>query len=107
MDIEADPAFAAFWDAWPRDGCKEFPAYARKKDRFKCALGWSNSNFGKIADEIMRGLVAAKRSKAWKSDKGKYIPLPMTWLNGRRWADAIDNDRTSGEDWENTPYTPE
>jgi hypothetical protein len=25
----------------------------------------------------------------WKKENGKYIPMPYTWLNGKRWEDEV------------------
>ncbi|MNY63023.1 hypothetical protein D3C86_1999290 [compost metagenome] len=28
-------------------------------------------------------------SHDWLKDGGKYVPMPTTWLNGRRWEDEV------------------
>jgi hypothetical protein len=28
-----------------------------------------------------------KNSQQWTKDNGQFIPMPATWLNGRRWED--------------------
>jgi hypothetical protein len=28
-----------------------------------------------------------KNSQQWTKDGGQFIPMPATWLNGRRWED--------------------
>ena len=44
-------------------------------------------------DEALAVILAAverqKLSKGWIKDGGQYIPHPATWLNKRRWEDAV------------------
>ena len=35
----------------------------------------------------MEALAKQKESDQWKSDSGKFIPNPATWINQRRWED--------------------
>ena len=37
----------------------------------------------------MNDLKVRVNSKDWKKDKGKYVMLPTTYLNGERWNDEI------------------
>lgn len=37
-----------------------------------------------------------KNSKQWTKDGGQFIPLPATWLNGRRWEDEGHEAQTKG-----------
>ena len=30
------------------------------------------------------------RTEQWQRDKGRFIPHPATFLNGRRWEDVLD-----------------
>jgi hypothetical protein len=76
-DANAVSAFSAFWAAYPKK--------RNKKDAFEA--------FVKLdPDDALLGVIlgAVKNQKTWedwKRDKGKYIPLPSTWLNNRRWED--------------------
>jgi hypothetical protein len=74
---EAD--FANFWQAYPR------------KDAKQAALkAWQ-----KIApdDDAQRAMAAdlerRKQSSQWLKDGGQFIPMPATYLNGRRWEDGF------------------
>lgn len=75
----AGPLFDQFWLAYPRKVAK---ADAEK--------AWAKINPEQpLFDEIMRGLSAAANSQAWLKDGGQFIPHPATWLNGKRWTDAV------------------
>jgi hypothetical protein len=66
-----------FWEAYPRK--------VGKQDALRA---WN-----KLApdDALLAVMLAAlERQKSWDEwtrDKGRYIPHPATWLNGRRWED--------------------
>lgn len=69
-------SFNLFWEEYPR---KE-----KKKDTAKV---WA-----KIEPEehprIMAGLRLWKKSRQWQEDRGKYIFLPTSFLNGERWTET-------------------
>lgn len=71
------PGFSAFWAAYPRkDG---------KKDALKA---WNRlaPGAGEL-EEILSALGRQRASPQWTKEGGQFIPLPATWLNGRRWED--------------------
>ena len=79
---EQGTSFEEFWKAWPR---KEGKEAARK--------AWP-----KVADNlpaILEALSWQRVSENWTKEGGRFIPLPATYLNGRRW-----------EDEKPAPYTP-
>jgi len=79
---ECKGGFEQFWAAYPRKESKEA---ARK--------GWP-----KVADNlpaILEALSWQRVSENWTKEGGRFIPLPATYLNGRRW-----------EDEKPAPYTP-
>lgn len=73
---DVDMWFAAFW--------KEYPKKADKKNAMK--------SFEKVCktendfETIMNGLTVQKNT-TWKGKELQYVPLPTTWLNGKRWED--------------------
>ena len=73
---EAD-GFAVFWAAYPR------------KDKKKEAL----SAWGKIKPsvDLQTTILADVKKRAlsadWQKDKGRFIPLPASYLNAARWED--------------------
>lgn len=70
--------FNSFWAAYPK-----------KKDKKN-----ARKAFQKVKPEELPALLAAlevqNKSRDWLKDGGKYIPLPTTWLNGRRWEDEVE-----------------
>ena len=75
-DYDAD-GFAAFWAAYPKK--------AGKADALKA---WNKLAPDVVLQEQMgKALEVQKQSQQWRKDGGQYIPMPSTWLNGRRWED--------------------
>lgn len=71
--------FARFWKLYPR-----------KQDKAKAAKAFAKL---KVTDDlfnlIAKGLTAQAASHDWIKDNGKYVPMPTTWLNGKRWEDEV------------------
>lgn len=75
----SDEIFERFWRAYPRREKKQAAVKAWKKlspDLDLCRT-------------MAAALERQKRSDQWVRDGGRYIPLPASWLNGRRWEDEI------------------
>jgi hypothetical protein len=76
-------AFAEFWERYPK---KEAKTVALK-------------SFQKINpnDELFAIIIHAvenqKNSAKWINENGKYIPMPSTWLNQRRWEDVVETEK--------------
>lgn len=68
---ETTPGFDRFWSAYPR--------HEKKAD---AAKAWVKGGCEDIADLI----VGAVKSRKWSSDP-KFIPMPTSYINGRRWED--------------------
>ena len=76
--IHESPAFDKFWDAWPKTH--------RKTNRIGCLRHWVSNGLDELAETIVADVNKQKASNAdWLKDGGQYIPLPMTYLNQRRW----------------------
>lgn len=72
-----DPAFATFWQAYPRKTAKAQAAKAwRATDRHRPSM-----------NELLAALERHKGSRQWAD--AQYIPHPATWLNGHRWGDEL------------------
>lgn len=71
------------------DGFNDFwNLYPRKQAKKKAQDAWRKIK----ADElpaILNGLRTAMQTEQWQKDGGRFIPLPATWLNGRRWEDEV------------------
>ena len=66
--------FERFWQLYPR---KEGKLKA-KEAYIRC---------GVEEDVLLGALVRQSRCQQWQREEGRYIPLPATWLNQRRWED--------------------
>lgn len=78
-------SFDEFWKAFPK-----------KKDK-----GHAEKAFAKVSEEdrekILSAIERQKKSEQWKRDGGKFIPYPATWLNGKRWEDAMEVDNATDQ----------
>lgn len=72
--------FDQFWTRYPKKKAKKDALRAWEKIKFSDDL----------FEMIMKGLDEAIECEEWNKDKGQFIPLPATWLNGRRWGDKYD-----------------
>jgi len=62
--------------------------YPRKADKKRAHLAWGKIPAGFIP-AILAGVEKAKCSEQWQKNGGRFVPLPSTYLNGRRWEDEI------------------
>lgn len=69
--------FLSFYSAYPRHVGKEAAWKAWKK---------YNGNIPPL-DVLINKINEFKKTEDWQKDKGKFIPHPATWLNGKRWED--------------------
>lgn len=74
---EQSELFDRFWTAYPRHQGKEPARKAWKRVRPDIHL----------CRAMSQALERQKRSESWTRDGGRYIPMPATWLNQRRWED--------------------
>lgn len=70
------PGFETFWSAYPRKDAKADAAKAFTRLRPDEALLRS----------MLSAIAWQRDSEQWRKDR-QFIPLPATWLNGRRWLD--------------------
>ena len=80
--------FEEFW--------KEYP---RKEARVKAGQAFKSLNPSeKLLEIILADISSRKQSEAWQKDGGKYIPLPATYLRGKRWEDETKKEAPNGND---------
>lgn len=80
--------FDEFWAAYPKKKAKEDARKAWAKIKPDESLGKA----------IIQAVEESKKTADWKKEKGKYIPYPATYLNGKRWEDErndADGNTTS------------
>lgn len=76
-NIAREQLFEKFWKAYPK-----------KKGKGNCERWFaSHKPNEELVDTMITAIEVQKHSKDWIKDNGQYIPLPYTWLNGKRWED--------------------
>lgn len=76
---DSDNGFAIFWSAYPK--------HKGKADALKA---WGKIKpSAELQATMGKALEAQKQSEQWRKDGGQYIPMPSTWLNGKRWEDEV------------------
>lgn len=86
---EAIPAgFVEFWSIYPK---------TRRVAKRDCLKKWKLHKFEAIADRIITDVRRQSVSEQWTKDDGRFVPMPSTYLNQRRWEDAegVDVDKES------------
>jgi hypothetical protein len=74
--IDADPHFVAFWEAYPR-----------KTDKGHARKAWLRRIREGIPPEQLTAAAAAFRDDPKRPRDIKFVPHPTTWLNGERYND--------------------
>lgn len=79
-DASREPVgFKAFWDVYPNRSARQNAVNA-----------WAKLD----PDEQLQGVIvkavsAQAKGDGWQKNAGQFVPLPATWLNGKRWTDEI------------------
>lgn len=89
--------FEMFWDAYPKRLAKAQALRAFAKVNPTDELLW----------EILASIDQHKGTPDWQKEGGQFIPLPASWLNGRRWEDEIAPGNGNGKSAEGTVVDPE
>ena len=67
-----------------------YAAYPRHEGKAAALKAWNKLAPDVVLQEQMgKALEVQKQSQQWRKDGGQYIPMPSTWLNGRRWEDEV------------------
>lgn len=71
------------------DGFGQFwAAYPRKTGKSVCRNWWQKHQPGSdTLAAMLQSIDYLRGCEQWQRDGGKYIPMPSTWLNQRRWED--------------------
>ncbi|NYF21938.1 hypothetical protein HDC36_003414 [Xanthomonas sp. JAI131] len=65
-----------------------YQVYPRHEARPDAAKAWRKNNCEAMADRIVAELkTRTAEDPQWSKERKRYIPLPATYLNGRRWED--------------------
>jgi len=71
--------FNQFWDAYPKK--------QKKEDARKAWLKIKPDD--PLLQNMLQAVKTQEQSEQWQKEEGQYIPMPATWLNGKRWEDEI------------------
>jgi hypothetical protein len=67
---------------------KFWSSYPIKKGKGTAEKAWLK--FKPNLEVVLGAIEKQKQSDQWTKDKGKFIPYPATWLNGKRWEDETE-----------------
>jgi hypothetical protein len=70
--------FEAFWAAYPR-----------KVDKAGCLRKWTANGLDKVGEQIIAHVKAKATTHDWQKDGCRFVPMPATYLNQRRWEEQI------------------
>jgi hypothetical protein len=87
--------FDRFWEVYPRKMAKAEAVKAFEKIKPDAML----------IETMVKAVLKQRLSAQWKEDNGKYIPLPATWLNQRRWDDEMPAAQSTGKVVNAAKYT--
>jgi hypothetical protein len=73
------------------DGFDRFwAAYPKKRARKDAEKAWvSLQPDDALQAAMLAALTAQRQTRDWEREGGRFIPYPSSWLNGRRWEDAM------------------
>lgn len=78
-----------------------YAAYPRHEGKAAALKAWNKLKPDIVLQTKMgESLEAQKQSQQWQKNGGQYIPMPSTWLNGRRWEDEATQNQSSSI-WDN------
>lgn len=78
-----------------------YKLYPRREAKVQAQKSWLKLDMTQeLFDTIMAKLRMFMDTEQWTKDKGKFVPLPATWINNRRWEDEIGGAAKEKEfDW--------
>lgn len=75
--VRIELMFKKFWDAYPKKVAK--PVALRSFEKIDPSED--------VFEKMLANVTARAQGSDWIKDEGKYIPMPSTYLNQRRWED--------------------
>ena len=79
---EKERAFGRFWEAYPKHMGRQVAETAFEKID--------------LDEELLERMITAigqwQKTEQWNREGGRFIPLPATWLNQRRWEDELPKE---------------
>lgn len=78
-------AFADFWKAYPR-----------KQAKVEAEKAWRQIG-GEQFPYMLGAIEKSKKRDDWRRNNGQFIPLPASYLRGKRFDDELETDLTMGQ----------
>lgn len=83
---DVDRGFDRFWAAYPK-----------KRGRAEAETEWLRINpSNELTGFILEALAVQAGLDSWREEDGRYVPLPVNWLVGRRWEDEVTEEGLAG-----------
>lgn len=74
----------------PNGFAEFYAAYPRKVGRANAEKAWGKlSPSSELCRTIAADIAARSKTWDWQKDGGQFVPHPATYLNGKRWEDAL------------------
>jgi hypothetical protein len=80
---ETNEFFSMFWSAYPKKTAKPAAVKAFKSAKIN----------GTLNAVVLKDIECRKSTHDWKTENGKFVPNPATYLNQRRWEDEAGSAR--------------
>jgi hypothetical protein len=58
--------------------------YPRKEKKLEAWEIWQRDGLEQVIEDIAESVQRFSNTESWKRENGKFIPMPTTFLNGRR-----------------------
>ena len=82
----------------PPDGFEEFwKAYPKKSAKPLAMKAFKSANINGDLRKVLADIESKKQSDSWKTNGGKFIPMPSSYLNQRRWEDEVEQELSDYE----------
>lgn len=85
---DRDAGFVEFWAAYPR-----------KDGKAQSLEVWRSKFLTARSEAIIRDVERRSQTPDWTKERGKYCPLPTTYLRSRRWEDTAEIDPGQASRW--------
>lgn len=89
--------FNEFYTEYPRHDSKQVAILKFAKIMRECK---DSDERRKLLDKMLHSIRISKASEQWMKEGGRFIPMPSTWLNQKRWEDEglVAEPKSDGHD---------
>ncbi len=76
-------------EAKARDFEKFWAAYPKKDGKKDALAAWAKVS--EPVETLLAAIEKRRNTDDWTKSKGQFVPLPATWLRGKRWEDELSS----------------